>query len=46
MNQDQILRSYESSLRMSIPLAFASSHERVVDLDESIESLATKLASC
>jgi hypothetical protein len=43
-NQDKILRSYESTLRMSIPLAFAATFEETAELEDSIVSLTQRLA--
>jgi hypothetical protein len=43
-NQDKILRTYENSLRMSIPLAFATTLEEAVELEDSIASLTQRLA--
>jgi hypothetical protein len=43
-NQDKILRTYENSLRMSIPLAFATTLEEAVELEDSIVSLTQRLA--
>jgi len=38
------LRSYETTLRMSIPLAVAAAHEGTVELEDVIVSLTDKLA--
>ena len=42
--QDQILRSYETTLRVSIPLAVAAAHEGTIELEDCIVSLTDRLA--